>query len=128
MANAMLSSLIAPNATVSKRQIISVNGLTEAKNYNLERGENVILMDSGEDIIYIKSVDELGKCNLRIFSCNDITEEKLTETTSNNIGKSDVDRINKELAELKQLVKEMSNEHHVCKSKQSEKPDNGLCK
>lgn len=114
LTNAMLNSLV-PTVT-PKRQIVSVNGVQEAKNFTLERGENIILMDSNADVIYIKSVDDLGKSSLKVFSCMDITNDVLNESTT-SIDKKDFDRLSKELSDLKKLVTEMAeNEYNARKS------------
>ena len=101
----------------SKRLIISVNGINEAKNFSLNRGENIILRDNNEDIIYIKSCDDLGKYTLKIYSCLDVTEQYLNENTTISATKSDVEKLSNELSEVKKLFMEVMNEYNVKQSK-----------
>jgi len=126
MANAMLNSLVPSMST--KRQIVSVDGVLGAKNFNLERGENIILMDSNTDVIYVKSIDELGKCQLKVYQCTDITDSALSDNCT-TISKTDFDRLTKELSDLKEMVKGMNiNEHDAGKQQQYKKSSNEVCK
>lgn len=105
----------------SKRSIVTVNGLQEAKNYNLDRGENIILMDSNEDIVYIKSCEETGKYILKVYRCEDITETFTMNDTE--VNKKDFNKLSEEVAELKTMLKGvLKNEYNVSKKQRDEKP------
>lgn len=126
LSNALINSLVPP--VTPKRQIVSVNGVQDAKNFNLDRGENIILMDSNSDVIYIKSVDELGKTLLKVFSCKDITDSVLNDSQI-TINKSDFDKLSKELSDLKDMVRGIKDEHNVStKQSKSEKSSTEFCK
>lgn len=56
--------------------IVWVQGIEGAKAYQLSPGSNVILMDSEDDRFYIKTADNIGMCNLRIFEFKEITQSK----------------------------------------------------
>lgn len=105
----------------SKRSIVTVNGLQEAKNYNLDRGENIILMDSNEDIVYIKSCEETGKYILKVYRCEDITETFTMNDTE--VSKKDFNKLSEEVAELKTMLKGvLKNEYNASKKQRDEKP------
>ena len=60
-------------------QINWVQGIEGAKAYQLSPNSNIQLMDSENDgIFYIKTSDNIGMCNLRIFKYEEITEQKST--------------------------------------------------
>ena len=116
MASNLLSNFMTtPNN--SKRLIVSVNGIQEARNFALDRGENIILRDSNEDVIYVKACDELGKYCLKVYECLDVTEKYVNGTSSDVISRSDFDKLSNELKELKAMIKGVADEHNV---KQSE--------
>ena len=66
--NAIAQSLLAgmtgnnPNTLPAqpKRSVITVTGLSEARGFNLNPGESVVLIDSNDDVFYIKECDEIG--------------------------------------------------------------------
>lgn len=79
--------------------IIWVQGIEGAKAYQMRANSNAILMDSEtEGRFYIKTADNIGMCNLRIF---DYTE--VTNTTPPNIDMSAY--VTKE--ELKNILAQM---------------------
>lgn len=100
----------------NKREIISVNGLQEAKNFILNRGENIILRDSNDDVIYVKACDELGKYSLKVYQCSDVTEKVLSECQKETVSRSDFDKLSKDMEELKKLIQGVSDEHNVKQS------------
>lgn len=62
--------------------IIWVQGIEGAKAYQIPQSSNIILMDSEQNRMYIKTSDNIGMCNLRIFDFTEITE---TSTSNNSI-------------------------------------------
>ena len=54
--------------------IIWVQGIEGAKAYQIPQNSNIILMDSEKNRMYIKTSDNIGMCNLRIFDFTEITE------------------------------------------------------
>jgi hypothetical protein len=50
-----------------------VQGIEGAKAYQLNPNSNVILLDSESDKFYIKTSDNIGMCNLRVFEFTEIT-------------------------------------------------------
>ncbi len=110
--NSMATSLLAgmtgnSPATVqqAKRSVITVSGLNEARGFNLSPGESVVLIDSNDDIFYIKECDDIGKSTTRSFKY----EEVELEETSGAVSKKEFDKLTGDVKELKNLVKELAN-------------------
>ena len=53
-----------------------VQGVEAAKAYPVSAGSSVLLMDSDNQYLYIKSADNSGLPSLRIFEYTEITEKK----------------------------------------------------
>lgn len=51
-----------------------VQGIEGAKAYQIPQNSNIILMDSEKNRMYIKTSDNIGMCNLRIFDFTEVTE------------------------------------------------------
>lgn len=64
-----------------------VQGIEGAKAYQLQPNSNVMLMDSeNEETFYIKTSDNVGMCNLRIFKYKEI----MPQTNDDFVRKSDL--------------------------------------
>ena len=73
-----------PYRPQTMNNITWVQGIEGAKAYQLSPNTNVQLMDSENDgIFYIKTSDNIGMCNLRVFKY-----EEIKETPSNQIDTS----------------------------------------
>ena len=80
--------------------IIWVQGIEGAKAYQLQPNSNTILMDSENDgVFYIKVSDNVGMCNLRIFSYKEITNN-----VSNSVNPDEYVRKEDLKAEVENLV------------------------
>lgn len=91
-----------------KRGVITVAGLSEARSFNLNPGESVVLIDSNDDVFYIKECDEIGKATTRSFKYEEIElEEK-----SNAVSKKEFDKLSGDVKELKNMIKEIANAKH----------------
>ena len=114
--NAIAQSLLAgmtgnnPNtiATPSKRSVITVTGLSEARGFNLNPGESVVLIDSNDDVFYIKECDEIGKSTTRSFMYEEIEQEE----TPSGVSKKEFDKLSTDVNELKAMVKEIADGKH----------------
>lgn len=62
--------------------IIWVQGIEGAKAYQIPQNSNAVLMDSEQNRMYIKTSDNIGMCNLRIFDFTEVTE---THNSNNSI-------------------------------------------
>lgn len=62
-------------ARTNQNGITWVQGIEGAKAYQLMPSSNAILMDSENDRFYIKTCDNVGMCNLRIFNYTETTNE-----------------------------------------------------
>ena len=67
-------------------RIVWVNGIEVAKAYQIEPNSNILLLDSDiEGRMYIKTCDNIGMCNLRIFSYQELqpnTQSQQIDTTN----------------------------------------------
>lgn len=67
-------------------RIVWVNGIEGAKAYQIEPNSNILLLDSDiEGRMYIKTCDNIGMCNLRIFSYQELqpnTQSQQIDTTN----------------------------------------------
>ena len=65
-----------PTFTPQQNQITWVQGVEGAKAYPVGAGNSVLLMDSDNQYLYIKSADNTGLPSLRIFEYKEILEKK----------------------------------------------------
>lgn len=72
-----------------------VQGIEGAKAYQLMPNSNTILLDSENDgIFYIKTSDNVGMCNLRIFRYEEINNKPTTQIdTSQFVTRTELDEI-----------------------------------
>lgn len=115
-----LTSLSNPNYSLNRHEILTVNGLQEAKDYKLNRNERVALIDANSDVLYIKECDEIGKYNLKIYECTDVTDKFEMQNTPASISKAEFDELKNSLVEMRKLL-EVKNEHNVYQQKQQPK-------
>ena len=73
-----------PRSTImSGPQIQWVQGIEGAKAYQLAPNSNIQLLDSENDgIFYIKTSDNIGMCNLRVFKYEEITSSQATQSAN----------------------------------------------
>lgn len=71
-----------PNKFIYQNNGINwVQGIEGAKAWQLQPNSNVMLLDSENDgRFYIKVSDNVGMCNLRVFSYTEITDEPKQQT------------------------------------------------
>lgn len=91
--------------------IVWVQGIEGAKAYPVASGASVLLMDSEENVFYIKSTDQSGMPSpLRIFDYAERKEEAQKVDTSQFITR---DEFEQKISELKRKPKEKKNEPTV---------------
>ena len=115
MANTLLTSMIGNNQNTNnsiKRSVITVAGLSEARGFNLNPGESVVLIDANDDYFYIKECDEIGKSTTKCF----MYEEVELEETSGAVSKKEFDKLSTDVKDLKNMVKELANGKHNSES------------
>lgn len=98
-----LSTLYNPQ-TVSKREVVTVNGVNEAQSFRLDKGESIALIDCNADVLYIKESDDVGKTTMRIYECIDKTEEYLAKNTPAQISKADFDNLTSQISNLTKML------------------------
>lgn len=106
-ANAFLSNI----TSTSKREIVTVNGYKNAQDYWLNRGESVLLLDSNEQLLYMKTCNEIGKCELKVYKCEDVTERYKNQEPA-VITQSQINDLNAKIEKLTALLGE-KNESNV---------------
>ena len=62
------------------------------------------MLDSNDNIIYIKECDEIGKCTLKVFECTEVTEKYQLQNTPTSFTKEELDKITNDIAELKNII------------------------
>lgn len=63
------------NRMTNNNRITWVNGIEGAKAFQIEPNSNILLLDSDtQGRMYIKTCDNIGMCNLRIFTYEEVTE------------------------------------------------------
>ena len=109
------------NPTQGVNEIRWVQGIEGAKAYSLQPNSNVQLLDSENDgIFYIKTSDNIGMCNLRVFQYTEITDNA-NITKSQNLS----EYVRKD--ELENLIKSylggtVENEQPIPTTKPTRKP------
>lgn len=98
-ANAFLSNI----TSTSKREIVTVNGYKNAQDYWLNRGESVLLLDSNEQLLYMKTCNEIGKCELKVYKCEDVTERYKNQEPA-VITQSQINDLNAKIEKLTALL------------------------
>lgn len=96
------------NRMTNNNRITWVNGIEGAKAFQIEPNSNILLLDSDtQGRMYIKTCDNIGMCNLRIFTYEEVTENsQLAQTpeidTSKFVTK---DEMNSAINEVLQFIK-----------------------
>lgn len=64
-----------PQNPINYNNIVWVIGVEGARAYQIPPNSNVVLLDSeNEGIMYIKTSDNIGMCNLRVFKFEELTD------------------------------------------------------
>ena len=101
------------NRTTNNNRITWVNGIEGAKGFQIEPNSNILLLDSDiQGRMYIKTCDNIGMCNLRIFNYEEVaantqSRQNTEIDTSNFVTK---DEMNNAINEAIQLLKPKENE------------------
>ena len=97
--------------------IMWVQGVEGAKAYQLSPNTNAMLMDSENDgIFYIKTSDNIGMCNLRVFKYEELKDTPTTQQidTSQFVTRA-------ELNELLEKMKGVEDEQSISTTKSKSK-------
>lgn len=114
----LLSALGQTTTFQPRRDILTVNGLAEAKDFKLDKGERVVLVDSSADIIYIKECDDIGKYSLKVYECHDVTSQFEKENTPAVISRAEFDSLVSSISDLKKMMGGKENEHDAERKQQ----------
>lgn len=113
----MLSQYKQPQQPMQTQQepIIWVQGEAGAKAYMVSANSTVVLWDTENSTIYIKSADASGMPSMRVLDFVERTgAQKPHECKCANTYKNDIEILKNEVAELKQTIEDM-------KAKESER-------
>ena len=111
---------IYPNAyanmiTPRTNGILWVQGIEGAKAWQMPANSNVMLLDSETDgRFYIKTSDNIGMCNLRVFEYKEITNEPKQEPVIDMSQYVTKDELNEAI----KSIKEKRNEQSIQSNKQ----------
>ncbi len=86
-------------------QYAFVNGLEGAKAYQVMPNQTMMLMDSDNPVVFMKTSDSFGKSSLRYFKLVEVKEDdlKVQPQTNPNIEyalKADIEALNKKIDEI----------------------------
>ena len=112
IAQSLLAGMTGNNQNMTaqpKRSVITVAGLNEARGFNLNPGESIVLIDANDDFFYIKECDEIGKSTTKSFKYEEV---QLEETPVGSVSKKEFDKLSGDVKELKSMVKEFVNGKH----------------
>ena len=109
-----------PKPTMVSNNVTWVQGIEGAKAYQIPQNSNVILMDSEQNRMYIKTSDNIGMCSLRMFDFTEVTDV----SNSQNPSAPEMDMsqyvTKKELADILSTIKgDTSDEHNISTTKSS---------
>lgn len=103
----MQNQMYYPQAQKQTNGITWVQGLEGAKAFQLQPNSNAIMLDSEIDNrFYIKTSDNIGMCNLRIFEYKEVTDNQTKIDLSNLVTKD----------ELQAAIKEIKNEQSLSRN------------
>lgn len=114
-----LSNLSNPNfynQGATKHDILTVNGLQEAKDFKLNRDEKVMLLDANSNILYIKESDSIGKCTVKVFECTDVTDKYEMQNTPANISRDEFNTLSASVSKIMSMLEERNGKHNVQQS------------
>lgn len=81
-----------------------VNGVEGAKSFQLQPNQNILLMDSDDPIVYMKTTNSMGQATLRYFKLVETNENELkggnSKPQNEYVLKSDYEALNKRVDNL----------------------------
>lgn len=115
IANSLLAGMTGNNPnnqTQMKRSVITVAGLSEARSFNLNPGESIVLIDANNDYFYIKECDDIGKATTHSYKYEEV---ELEENAASGVSKKEFDKLSGDVKELKTMIKEIADGKHNTK-------------
>lgn len=96
--------------TVSTQNVnwIQVSGIDGAKNQIVQQGHTAWMMDNNAPYFYVKSVDNVGSCNFRIFQFAEVQEVAPEQPEKPQIDLSQYVQRG-EFEQLKSLIEQLTN-------------------
>lgn len=85
-------------------QYAIVNGLEGARSYNMPPNTSMMLMDSSNPYVYMKTTNQMGQASLRCFKLEEQKLEDIEVSNSPYATKNDLNQLSSKIDELlKQL-------------------------
>lgn len=97
---------------------IQVNGIDGAKSQIVQQGQTLWMMDNNDKIFYIKSVDNVGSANLKMFRFEEIDGNAIQQNSSTIIAKDEYESLKNEINDLRKEIEELKDN----KQKQQNRP------
>lgn len=92
-----MNQLFYPPVQQQNSGIIWVQGENAAKAYPVSAGQSMLLMDSEDSVMYIKSTDQSGMPHLRVFEYKERTGNKEVPKTTEYISREEFDKFKDEI-------------------------------
>lgn len=91
--------------------LLRVTGPESAKAYSLPPNSNVVLFDADNPIFYLKTTDDSGFANLRVFTFEEQkqAEPQSSPDISNFATKDDLETLKTNISELKEMLEGLVN-------------------
>ena len=102
-----------PNYNGQALSLIRVNGMDEAKAYQIPSNSTVALFDANENILYVKSSDNAGFSTIRTFAFTEVNISAQSPTEGNYISRTEFEQFKTEvLGYAQQLVQQQKHANH----------------
>lgn len=82
-----------------------VNGISDAKNFQLSANKSALLMDNEKDIFYLKTVNSLGQSSIKCYEFKEIEEPKPISFAT----KAEIEELHTKMNDLINMIKESKN-------------------
>ena len=90
---------------MTTQNLIRVNGIDEAKAYQMPANSTVALFDNNEDIMYIKTTDGAGFPAIRTFAFNEVVANtNPIQDTADYVTRDEFNKLKEELLNGKQSI------------------------
>lgn len=110
--------------TFNPQSVVQVSGENGAKAYSLPPNSSVLLMDTTDAIVWLKSTDGGGYPTLTPFRITPIETTPIIPTTATAVPQIDIDSINNRLTKLEGIINEQSNNGFIKQGSKHNKQDN----
>ena len=86
-----------------------------------------MMLDASSEILYLKSCDNFGKYDIKVYSCKDITNQFISQNTPATISKAEYDNLTSKIDNLTKLLG-AKHESNVTESPELDFSGSTVCK